>query len=184
MSGGQRGTDDMEIENAALRERFEIRSIRPGEAEEAVRVEQTCFPPHEACSREHMLERAAAAPETFLVVIDRRTGDMAGSVNGIATDETRFRDDFFTDASLHKADGKVVMILSVNVMPEYRGQGLAREMMSAYCRRERERGRRTLVLTCLDDKVRMYRNMGFEDRGRSDSAWGGEQWHEMTLALD
>lgn len=36
---------------------------------------------------------------------------MAGFVNGIATKESKLRDEFFTDESLHDPDGPNVMIL-------------------------------------------------------------------------
>jgi len=176
--------DDVERRASALAERFDFRSIAPGEAEEAARVEAVCFPPNEACSRERMLARTATAPETFLVAIERATGRMAGFVDGIATDETVLRDEFFTDASLHRPDGRAVMILGVDVLPEFRRQGLAREMLRRYSLREAQRGRRMLVLTCLDDKVGMYERMGFRDRGESASAWGGERWHEMDMPLN
>ena len=38
-------------------------------------------------------------------------------------------------------------------------------------------------LTCLDEKVEMYKRLGFVDLGMSDSVWGGEEWHEMTYYL-
>lgn len=47
------------------------------------------------------------------------------------------------------------MLLSLCVCPEYRGQGLARELMTEYIRREKANGRSRLYLTCLDDKVKM-----------------------------
>ena len=108
----------MEIEDKEIYERFEFRIIKPDEAEDAAAIEQICFPPNEACSHEHMLERISAAPETFLVAIEKATGKMAGFINGIATDDILFRDDFFTDASLHNPEGRVVMILGLDVLPE------------------------------------------------------------------
>lgn len=57
---------------------------------------------------------------------------MVGFVNGIATQENKLRDEFFTDESLHDPDGPNVMILGVAVLPEYRGQGLARELIAQY----------------------------------------------------
>ena len=75
------------------------------------------------------------------------------------------------------------MILGLDVLPEYRGQGLAREIVRCYLRREEEKGRKEIVLTCLDGKVEMYKRFGFVDLGMSDSVWGGEEWHEMTLTL-
>ena len=76
------------------------------------------------------------------------------------------------------------MLLGLDVLPEYRHQGLARELMYSYLRREKENGRRLILLTCLDAKVKMYKKMGFRDEGLADSSWGGEQWHEMSCVLN
>jgi hypothetical protein len=48
---------------------------------------------------------------------------------------------------------------------------------------ECENKRKMLILTCLKEKVNMYKKMGFVDRGIADSTWGGEEWHEMTCAI-
>lgn len=165
-------------------EKFEFRNIRPDEAKRAAEIENICFPPNEACSRKMMCERAAKAPELFLVAVDRQTGNMAGFLNGIATNESSFRDGFFTDASLHNPDGKNIMLLGLDVLPEYRGQGLARELMRRYLLREQEKGRRSILLTCLEEKVKMYEKMGFGDEGIANSSWGGEQWHEMRYVIN
>ena len=163
---------------------YEFRSIHPDtEAEEAAEIEQICFPPNEACSRYHMIERANAAPDFFLVAIDKETGKMAGFLNGLATDEEKFRDEFFTEASLHNKKGKNVLLLGLDVLPEYRLQGLGRELVYEYCRREQALGREKLILTCLDAKIRMYEKFGFKDLGLSASVWGGEAWHEMEIGL-
>lgn len=166
-----------------IHERFAFREIERNEAEEAAEIEKICFPPNEACLREHMIERVCMAPELFLVAIDKKSGRMAGFLNGIAVSEYEFRDEFFTDASLHDPKGKNIMLLGLDVLPEYRKQGLARELVWSYCRREQERGRRMLVLTCLENKVKMYNKLGFRDLGLSKSNWGGERWHEMDITL-
>ena len=162
---------------------FEFRNIKQGETEEAIMIEQICFPPNEACSPKSMAERITAAPEFFLTAVDKETGKIAGFLNGVATDEDSFRDAFFTDISLHKAAGKNIMLLGLDVLPEYRGQGLAREIVNQYVRRQREKGREKLILTCLDAKVEMYKKMGFSDKGIADSTWGGEEWHEMYYVI-
>ncbi len=160
--------------------RFEFRTIRQDEADEAVEIETICFPPNEACKREHMIPRIAAAPETFWIAADK--GRIAGFINGIATDEKAFRDEFFTDASLHGPNGRNLMILGLDVRPEYRGFGLGRELVRSFA--EHEKGRRDrLVLTCLEHLVPMYLKSGFRDLGLSASVWGGEQWHEMDMTL-
>jgi Acetyltransferases len=165
-------------------QRFQFRSILPEEADQAARIEEICFPPNEACSEKMMRERVLTAPELFLVAIDRQSGKIAGFLNGLSTEESVFRDEFFTDAKLYDPAGRNVMLLGLDVLPEYRGQGLARAIMFQYLRRERERGREAAILTCLDSKVKMYEKMGFEDRGIAQSSWGGEQWHEMICKLN
>lgn len=171
------------IADKDILERFEFRNIEQSEAEQAIAIEQICFPPNEACSEESMLNRIAAARELFLVAVDKGTGEIAGFLNGIATDEYRFRDEFFTDANLHKENGKNIMLLGLDVLPEYRRHGLGRELVYQYLRRERENCRKEVVLTCLQSKVKMYKKFGFVDRGISNSTWGGEEWHEMSCTL-
>ena len=130
-----------------------------------------------------MRERVAAVPDLFLVAADRETGKLAGFLNGTSTDEQVFRDEFFTNAGLHDPEGENIMLLGLDVLPKYRGQGLAREIMEQYQSREAQRGRRKLILTCLASKVGMYEKMGFRDHGISESGWGGEEWHEMSCEL-
>ena len=171
------------IADKEILERFEFRNIRQDEAEQAAAIEQLCFPPNEACSEQNMRERIAKAPELFLVAIDKENGKIAGFLNGLATDEYAFRDEFFTDANLYDPNGKNVMLLGLEVLPEYRKRGLGRELVFQYLRREREKGRCMVVLTCLKSKVKMYEKFGFIDRGIADSTWGGEEWHEMSCTL-
>jgi GNAT superfamily N-acetyltransferase len=166
-----------------LQDKYEFRSIRADEAEQAAVIEQICFPPHEACSRQHMYERVYAAPEMLLVAVDKATGKLAGFLSGLATNERLFRDEFFTDARLHDPKGKTVMLLGLDVLPEHRMQGLARELVNRYAQREAANGRKLLILTCVEEKVEMYKRMDFEDKGISASLWGGEQWHEMTRKI-
>ena len=164
-------------------EQFEFRTILKSEAEQAVTIEHICFPPNEACSRQAMLTRIENASEQFLVSVDKTTGKLAGFINGLSTYEDKFRDEFFTDISLYDPKGENVMILGLDVLPEYRNRGLAREIVRNFSIMEKEKGRKTLILTCLDEKVKMYEKLGFSDKGMADSTWGGEEWHEMTYSL-
>jgi len=166
-----------------LKDKFEFREIKQNEIAQAVRIEQICFPPHEACKEEHMTERIQKVPELFFVAVDKATGNIAGFLNGIATNEEAFRDDFFLNADLNEPTGKHVMLLGLDVLPEYRGQGLAKEIVAQYVEREREKGRQKLILTCLPKLVEMYVKMGFQDNGISGSTWGNEEWHEMSYII-
>ena len=167
----------------SLSEDFLFRSIRKDEAEEAADIEEICFSPEEACTRKMMRERIEAAPELFLVAIDRQTGKMAAFLCGLATSETAFRDEFFWEPSLYEPEGENVILLGLDVLPEYRHMGLGREMVRRYAEAEKAKGRRSLILTTHEDKVGMYQKFGFQDVGLSASLWGGSHWHEMVLFL-
>ena len=64
------------------KKQFIFRNIEKSETEQAISIEQICFPPNEACSAESMTERIAVTPELFLVAIDNSTGKIAGFFNG------------------------------------------------------------------------------------------------------
>ena len=162
---------------------FEFRSVKPDEFDQVVQIEHISFPPNEACAPKVMQDRISYAADLFLVAVDKLTGKAVGFLTGVATDEDKFRDEFFTDISQHNPQGCNVMLLSLAVHPDYRMKGLAREIVNQYCLRESQKGRKALYLTCLEDKVDMYKKFGFVDKGTANSNWGGEQWHEMITVL-
>lgn len=168
----------------ALNQRFLFRNILPEEADQAVRIEEICFPPNEACSEQMMREKSCQSTGAVPGCCGQTNRQNCRFLNGLATNECIFRDEFFTDAKLYDPAGRNVMLLGLDVLPEYRGQGLASEIVSRYLCREREQGRESVILTCLDSKVKMYEKMGFQDRGMAQSSWGGEQWHEMIYVLN
>lgn len=165
-------------------ERYEFRTIRLEETDQATKIEQICFSPNEACSYEHMAARIKKAPDLFLVAVDKDMGKLAGFLNGLATDQEHLTDDFFTDAQKHDPEGSNIMLLGLDVLPEYRGQGLARKLVEEYLEKERKKNRKKIILTCVEEKVKMYEKFGFQDLGIGVSNWGGEQWHEMCVSVN
>lgn len=164
-------------------EQYEFRNIQLEEIAQAVEIERICFPPNEACSYEHMAARIKKASDLFLVAVDKKTRKLAGFLNGLATNQVNLTDDFFTDAQVHNPDGKHIMLLGLDVLPQHRGQGLARALVKEYLHREKEKNRKLVVLTCVEEKVKMYEKFGFRDHGIGVSKWGGEQWHEMSVDI-
>ena len=163
---------------------IEYRNVHADEAEAATAVETACFPANEACTLLIMKERVRLAPELFMTATDKDNGEMVGFITAIATDEHHLRDDFFTETSLHNPEGKYMMILSLAVLPEYQRQGIARALMEELLKGQMGTKRKAAVLTCVPANVELYKKMGFSDQGVSDSAWGGELWHEMTFSLE
>ena len=91
-------------------QKYEFRMIRLEETEQAAEIEQICFPPNEACSEKDMKERILQIPDLFLVAVDKKTKEVAGFLNGLATDEDTFRDEFFTDSTLNDPEGKNIYL--------------------------------------------------------------------------
>jgi hypothetical protein len=56
--------------------------------------------------------------------------------------------------------------------------------MQQYIQRETKRGRKQLILTCLEEKISMYEKMGYRNNGIANSTWGNEEWYEMIYELD
>lgn len=101
---------------AELSELFTFRNVKEEEADQTIEIENICFQSNEACTPEAMAERASQAQETFLVAVDKKTDKIAGFLNGIATDEDVFRDEFFTNITLHNKNGKNIMLLGLDVL--------------------------------------------------------------------
>lgn len=158
-----------------------IRNIKQDEAELAENVELACFPPNEACVLPIMKQRVEKASELFLVAIDPQTEEMIGIIDAISTNETHLKDEFFTDIEQHDPEGKHCMILGLAVIPAYQGKGIARLLMESFI--TSLKNRESVVLTCLEQKVKLYEKLGFQDLGVSSSQWGGESWHEMVYTL-
>ena len=108
---------------------------------------------------------------------------IAGYITMMMTDEEHFRDAFFEDPSLHQPNGANVMLLGLEVLPSFRHQGLAAELLNRTIRQAEKEGRRKLVLTCRDDKIAMYEKFGFQLCGISKSTLGGVTWYEMEHRL-
>ena len=133
-----------------MTDNFEFRSINPDEVEQAIAIEQICFPPNEACSPKAMTERIAKVPQLFLVAIDKSTGKLAGIFEMVwqQTRKSSGMSSLRTSIYVMKTV-KNVMLLGLDVLPEYRGQGLARELVYRYSQREKANGRKKAVSDML-----------------------------------
>ena len=147
-----------------LLKRYRFRQILPEEGVQAGEMDRICFPPEEAKPMEIMCRFVGKMPEQFLVAV--------------------FKDEFFTDLSLNDLAAQTVYLLGLDILPEYRGQGLARELIKLYGIWSQVKGRHRMVLTAHEEKVGLYEKLGFTDLGISGSTWGGGVWHEMVKPLE
>ena len=150
-----------------------------GDIPQIMQIENECFPPNEAETVQAVSARIAAAPELFIVALDEDSGRIMGFINGISTNEASFRDEFFTDTSLHDPDGCNVMVISLEVLPSCRNAGLGHMLIDKLLARARLYGKRQVAFICHEALIKKYERMGFKLRGISDSRWGGGSWFEM-----
>ncbi len=190
-----------------------VRTATAGDLDALDAVEQACFPPAEAASRDTLAARIAVYPDCFWLLegiepegiepegaestsieqtpsgdADRahrgNTPTLLSFVNGMATDEPHLRDEMYDDPSLHSPDGAWQMIFGVDTHPAFRRRGYAGMVLRRVIDDARSHGRRGLVLTCKDRLVHYYASFGFVDEGMSDSTHGGVAWHEMRLTFE
>ena len=131
----------------SVTQKFEFRNIRPEETDQAVMIEQICFPPNEACSEAHMRERIEKAPELFLVA--EENGQVAGYAGLLRV--------------MDEGD-----VTNVVVDEAYRGKGLGTRLMAALLEEGRGCGMKefTLEVRVSNQRaIRLYESLGFVQEG-------------------
>lgn len=162
--------------------KYQIRGVREDDLEAVTRVEFLCFPEAEAADRKSFEARIHTFPDSFFVAEDEN-GTMIGFINGAVTSERTIRDEMFEDASLHDAKGAYQSIFGLDVVPEWRCQGVAAALMEHLILVSKERGKKGLILTCKDRLIPYYEKFGYKNEGVSASVHGGAVWYDMVLEL-
>ena len=155
--------------------------VVPGDLEALVTLENQCFPPAEAATREAFTYRIGAFPESFYVA--EEDGRIIGIVNGCVTDSLVIRDELFEPEGGHNPNGKNQAIFGLLVDSAYRKQGVASELMRYFMDAARLAGREKMILTCKEHLIKYYGGFGYENQGVSESTHGGAVWYDMTAEL-
>lgn len=158
-----------------------IRRVQPNDLDRVVEIEAICFPAAEAASRQALAERIEAFPDSFLVA--EAAGRLIGFINGCVTNSPVIYDELFATTEHHIPAGKNLTVFGLDVIPEYRRQGIAAQLMNHFIQLARSTGRKSVILTCKEHLVHYYESFGYVNNGISDSTHGGSQWFDMTLAL-
>lgn len=158
-----------------------IREVRLEDLDRVAEIEAVCFPATEAALRESFKERIAAFPESFFVA--EADGILIGFINGCATNSSVIYDELFHSTRHHIPAGKNLTVFGLDVIPEYRRQGIAAQLMNHFIQTAKNTGRRNVILTCKDRLVHYYESFGYVNNGISRSTHGGSQWFDMTLVL-
>ena len=173
------------IRNRKNREKIAFITPDKNYSGELSELEALCFPPNEACSPEMVEKRLCAMPELWLCagIAEKGKTKPVGFICGYASSKERISDEMFEDTALYEPSGENIMILGVEVHPDYRGMGIAGELIKEYKARMKAMGKKKLVLTCHDRLIGFYERFGFKDMGLSGSKWGGEVWYDMECIL-
>lgn len=159
---------------------YTIRNVKAEDLDQVTEVEALCFPAAEAATEESFRKRIDTFPESFLVA-ENESGKIIGFINGCVTDERTIRDEMFEDSGLHRAAGMYQSIFGLDVIPEYRRQGVAADLMNHLIQTAKARGKKGMILTCKDRLIHYYEKFGYRSLGISGSVHGGAVWYDMLL---
>ena len=120
-----------------------------------------------------------AFKENFIIAEDN--GKIIGFINGCTTDLPKLPDELYHNVQLHKKHGDYQTIFGLNVLPDYRRNGVAAQLMNYFIELSKERGKKGMVLTCKNHLIHYYEKFGFKHQGVSASEHGGAVWNDMVL---
>ncbi|MBU5676878.1 GNAT family N-acetyltransferase [Alkaliphilus sp. MSJ-5] len=160
---------------------IKIRRISIEDLDAVAEVEARCFPEEEAATKASFEQRIKTFPESFFVA--EIEGKIIGFINGCIINETAIYDELFNDATLHVPDGDYQTIFGLDVIPEYRNQGIAAQLMNHMIEVSRLEGRKGVILTCKEKLIHYYTKFGYVNKGISKSVHGGSKWYDMILVF-
>lgn len=160
---------------------YTIRNVTTEDLDGVTNVEAICFPAAEAADRRALADRIAAFPDSFFVA--EADGNIIGFINGAVTDSQVIEDVMFEEVSLHKPEGAYQSIFGLDVLPDFRGRGIAADLMRHMIKEAKNQGRKGLILTCKEGLIHYYEAFGYRSLGLSESVHGGAVWYDMILDL-
>ncbi|MBP2650097.1 MAG: GCN5-related N-acetyltransferase [Firmicutes bacterium] len=158
-----------------------IRKVTPTDLNRVAEIEAICFPAAEAASQEAFQQRIAAFPEYFLVAEINDT--LVGFINGCVTNSSVIYDELFANTQHHVPNGVNASVFGLDVIPEYRNQGIAAQLMKHFIQEAKIAGKKSIILTCKAKLIHYYASFGYVNDGVSKSTHGGAEWFDMTLVL-
>lgn len=158
-----------------------IRQVKQDDLTAVASLETACFPNAEAADRESLKKRIEAFPESFFVA--ETDGLVIGMINGCVTDQLTISDDLFENTAHHNPKGRYQSIFGLDVLPNYRNNGIASILMTHLIHKAMDHGYEGLILTCKKDLIGFYESFGYQNLGVSNSVHGGATWYDMVLTF-
>ena len=158
---------------------WNFRTAQLSDLDRVTEIEYICFPAEQAATRAAFEQRIKTFPSHFILL--EHEGTPVGFVNGAVLDARYIEDEMYERTDSHNERGAYQSVYGLDVLPEYRGRGLAHKLMAQLIDQAKKEGRRGVTLTCLEEKIGFYETMGFKNEGVSDSSHGGVVWNNMIL---
>ena len=158
---------------------WNFRTAQLSDLDRVTEIEYICFPAEQAATRAAFEQRIKTFPSHFILL--EHEGTPIGFVNGAVLNARYIEDEMYERTDSHNERGAYQSVYGLDVLPEYRGRGLAHKLMAQLIDQAKKEGRRGVTLTCLDEKIGFYETMGFKNEGVSASSHGGVVWNNMIL---
>ncbi|WP_045516726.1 GNAT family N-acetyltransferase [Neobacillus niacini] len=158
-----------------------IRNVTIKDLSDLVIIEHLCFPTEEAATEEAFKQRIRLIPDSFFVA--EEGGVIVGLVNGPVIETEFITDDLFEEIKENPAFGGHQTVLGVAVTPHFQTRGVATALLVHLEKEARLKKRESITLTCKEDLIRFYENLGYKNRGVSKSEHGGVTWYNMSKKL-
>lgn len=119
---------------------LKIRNVMIEDLEAVTDVEARCFPPTQAASRTAFEQRIKDFSQNiFVAEID---GKIIEFINGCVINEKTIHDKLYQDAVQHVPNGDQQTVFGLDVIPEYRNQEIASQLMNHLIAVSRSAGRK------------------------------------------
>ena len=158
-----------------------IRNAVMNDLDKISEIEMLCFPEAEAAPKKVIEERLSVYSKGFFVA--EKNGEIIGFINGGSTDNDSLEDDFFKTMSLHKDDGKNLVIFGLDVHPNYQKNGYAKLLMNHFIDFAKKENKSSVLLTCKNHLIHYYESFGYKNFGVSESTHGGAKWYDMVINI-
>ncbi|MBY0148253.1 GNAT family N-acetyltransferase [Neobacillus niacini] len=158
-----------------------IRNATMKDLPDIVIIEHICFPIEEAATEGALKKRIQYIPDSFFVA--EENGVIIGLVNGPVIETEFITDDLFDGINPNPPSGGHQTVLGVAVTPHFQTRGVATALLSHLEKHAAGKKRVSITLTCKEDLIRFYENLGYRNMGVSKSEHGGVTWYNMSKKL-
>lgn len=162
-------------------EKIVIRRVKREDLDSCLHIEQVCYSPLEAATRDYLEKRVETYPDGFYVAEFR--GEVIGMLNSGATHKDDITEERLKNLVGHVRNGRNAVLFSIAVLPEYRLRGVATKLIEKMVEVSADKEKQRILLLCKEELVSFYSNQGFRYAGRSSSDFGGFTWHQMQFEL-